>query len=54
MPKIPTHLRTSSQPDDDVEQTKFETAFSHRKTRRTDVMEVWFAVCDLCVGGEFF
>ncbi|KAJ7912889.1 hypothetical protein B0H13DRAFT_2005834 [Mycena leptocephala] len=44
MPKIPTHLRTSSQPDDDVEQTKFETAFSHRKTRRTDVMEVWFAV----------
>ncbi|KAJ6585672.1 hypothetical protein B0H19DRAFT_1110417 [Mycena capillaripes] len=53
MPKIPTHLRSSSEPDDDVEQTKYETEFTkrHHKTRPTDVLEVWFAGCHCDVGG---
>ncbi|KAF7289945.1 hypothetical protein MIND_01369700 [Mycena indigotica] len=39
--------------DEDVEQAKFESAFAkhHRKTKRTDVLEVWFAGCHCDIGG---
>ncbi|KAJ7506925.1 hypothetical protein B0H11DRAFT_1973404 [Mycena galericulata] len=54
-PALPTHFRSSTDPDENVEQTKFETAYEHRdhqaKTRRTDVLEVWFAGCHCDVGG---
>ncbi|KAJ7841493.1 hypothetical protein B0H14DRAFT_3086748 [Mycena olivaceomarginata] len=53
MTKFPTHFKTSSDTSSEVEQTEFETAFSkrHRKTRRTDVLEVWFTGCHCDVGG---
>ncbi|KAF7300706.1 hypothetical protein HMN09_00956400 [Mycena chlorophos] len=41
--------------DEDVEQAKFESEFTNssglRKTKRTDVVEVWFAGCHCDVGG---
>ncbi|KAJ7133376.1 hypothetical protein C8R44DRAFT_23113 [Mycena epipterygia] len=49
-PTLAAHFKTSTEPDDDAEQTKFETAYA-RKTRRTDVLEVWFAGCHCDVGG---
>ncbi|KAF7364563.1 hypothetical protein MVEN_00325300 [Mycena venus] len=51
------HFKRSTDPepedDDDMEQMKFEKAFvnRHRKTRPTDVLEVWFAGCHCDVGG---
>ncbi|KAJ7245358.1 hypothetical protein B0H12DRAFT_1127613 [Mycena haematopus] len=54
-PKMPTHFRnlTHSDDDDEKEQTEFEAAFvkRHRKTRPTDILEVWFAGCHTDVGG---
>ncbi|KAJ7708658.1 hypothetical protein B0H17DRAFT_1030373 [Mycena rosella] len=53
-PALRTHFKTSTTPDDNMEQTKFETEFSsHRRrtTRKTDVLEVWFAGCHCDVGG---
>ncbi|KAJ7481689.1 hypothetical protein FB451DRAFT_134549 [Mycena latifolia] len=52
-PALAAHFKTSTTPDDNVEQTKFETAYAHRnrKTRKTDVLEVWFAGCHCDVGG---
>ncbi|KAJ7483420.1 hypothetical protein FB451DRAFT_1393527 [Mycena latifolia] len=52
-PKFKTPFRTSSTPDDDMEQEKFETAYAHHHTKshKTDVLEVWFAGCHCDVGG---
>ncbi|KAJ6487135.1 hypothetical protein C8R47DRAFT_516070 [Mycena vitilis] len=52
-PKISTHLKTSTTPEDDVEQARFEKEFTkkHHRTRPTDVLEVWFAGCHCDVGG---
>ncbi|KAJ7022588.1 hypothetical protein C8F04DRAFT_1137769 [Mycena alexandri] len=49
----PLHFKKSTESDDDVEQTKYETSFAqrHHKTRPTDVLEVWFAGCHCDVGG---
>ncbi|KAJ6453178.1 hypothetical protein C8R45DRAFT_847321 [Mycena sanguinolenta] len=51
MPKIRT--MTESDDEDEREQNEFEAAFAkrHRKTRPTDMLEVWFAGCHTDVGG---
>ncbi|KAF8215371.1 hypothetical protein K438DRAFT_1801131 [Mycena galopus ATCC 62051] len=54
MAKIETRFKNMAQSDDEdeQEQTEFEEAFSKsRKTRPTDVLEVWFAGCHCDVGG---
>ncbi|KAJ6530943.1 hypothetical protein DFH09DRAFT_1183741 [Mycena vulgaris] len=56
-PTLAHHFKRSTdaddKADDDAEQAKFESAFAHghRKTRKTDVLEVWFAGCHCDVGG---
>ncbi|KAK7044791.1 hypothetical protein R3P38DRAFT_3308605 [Favolaschia claudopus] len=56
VPKMPKSFKSSGSDTDDsdeAEQTEFEAAFTkrQRKTKPTDVLEVWFAGCHCDVGG---
>ncbi|KAJ7720856.1 hypothetical protein DFH07DRAFT_304164 [Mycena maculata] len=52
-PNLTTHFRSSTTLEDGDAEMKFEEAYAHnhQKTRRTDVLEVWFAGCHTDVGG---